>query len=126
MTSIAAEKDKRQHKRYDIDSGGFALIRSNGTEVLGSIKDISAEGLSLTHIDDCADIAELSSLTICLISEESCLEEFCDGRSIWSKREENDFSDAKVKMRCCGVEFEQLNNEKQIQLNQFIDTFQTK
>ena len=125
MTSITTEKDRREHKRYDIDSGGFALIRSNGSEVLGSIKDISAGGFSLTHIDDCEDMAELSSLAISLISEKSCFEQFCSGRSIWSKREENQFSETKVKMRCCGVEFEQLNNEKQIQLNQFIDSLQT-
>jgi c-di-GMP-binding flagellar brake protein YcgR len=125
MTTIATEKERRQHKRYDIDSGGFALIRSNGSEVLGSIKDISAGGFSLTHIDDCVDMAELSSLAISLISEKSCFEQFCSGRSIWSKREESQFNETKVKMRCCGVEFEQLNNEKQTQLNQFIDSLQT-
>jgi hypothetical protein len=119
MTSTETMKDRRQHRRYDPDSGGFALIRSDDTEVLGSIKNISAGGLSLSHIDDCQEVAELSSLAINLISEKLYAQEF-KGKSIWNSNEEASFSTSRVNMKCCGIAFEQLNNEMQTQLNQFI------
>ena len=118
-------KDRRQHRRYDINSGGFAMIRSGDTEVLGSIKDISAGGLSLSHIDDCNEITERSSLAIDLISEKLCAEQF-SGRSIWSKKEKSGFTTTRVNMRCCGIAFEQLNNEMRAQLNEFITSLSGK
>ena len=125
MDSIATGKDRREHERYDVDSGGFALIRSDDTEVLGSIKDISAGGLSLSHIDDCGNIPELSALAIDLISEKLCAEHF-NGQSIWSKSVEDDFSTAMVKMKCCGIQFGQLDTELRLQLNNFIESLSKK
>jgi len=125
MASEATGIDRRQHKRYDIASGGFALLRSNGTEVLGLIKDISTGGLSLSHIDDNREINELSRVAIKLISKKNCYERF-SGRSIWSKKEEGNFATATVKMKHRGVEFEQLNNEMQLQLNEFITSLEIK
>ena len=110
MTSSETCRDRRQHRRYDIDSGGFAMIRSGDTEVLGSIKDISAGGLSLSHIDDCNEIAEHSSLAINLVSEKLYAEKI-PGKSIWSSKEEDGFTTSRVNMRCCGIAFEQLNSE---------------
>ena len=121
MTSMTTGKDRRQHERYDIASGGFALLQSNETEVLGSIKDISAGGLSLSHIDENEDIHNFSRITINLISEKTCYEHFT-GKNIWSKRERGGFTATSVKMKQCGIEFEQLNNEMQLQLNEFIDS----
>ena len=118
-------KDRRQHRRYDIDSGGFALIRSDDTEVLGSIKNISTGGLSMSHIDGCEEIAELSTIAINLISDKHCAEKF-NGKNIWSKREEGDFASSRIKMKCCGIAFEQLNNETLDQLNDFISTLNIK
>ena len=119
MTSTETMKDRRQHKRYALDSGGFALIQANDTEVLGSIKDISAGGLSLSHIDNCEEITELLSLHISLISEKLYAEKI-QGWSIWSSKEEGGFTTSRVNMRCCGIAFEQLNNEMRAQLNEFI------
>ena len=82
MTSITTGKDRRQHKRYEIAGGGFALLQFNGAEVLGSVKDISTGGLSLSHIDDNEKINGLSSININLISKKTCYEHFT-GRNIW-------------------------------------------
>ena len=125
MDSITAGKDRREHERYEVDSGGFALIRSDDTEVLGSIQDISAGGLSLSHIDDSGNIPELSSLAIDLISEKLCAEHF-NGKSIWSKSVEDEVSTAMVKMKCCGIQFEQLDNELRLQLLNFIESLSIK
>jgi hypothetical protein len=38
MTLTESIIDRRQHKRYALDSGGFALIQVNDTEVIGTIK----------------------------------------------------------------------------------------
>ena len=120
MTSTTG-KDRRQHERYDIASGGFALLRSDNKEVLGSIKDISTGGFRLSHIDDNEDIGNFSRITINLISGKNCYEQF-NGRSIWSKRERGGFTATLVKMKQCGIEFEQLNNEMQLQLDEFINS----
>ena len=123
MTFIEQEKDKRQHKRYDISSGAFALLKWNGSEVLGSIKDISTGGLCLSHIDDNEDLEALSRITVKLISEKICYENFI-GRNIWSTNEEDDFTTAMVKMKRRGIEFGRLNDELQLQLKEFIDTLE--
>jgi hypothetical protein len=125
MTSIATEKDRRQYKRYNITSGGFALLQFDDTEVLGSIKDISAGGLSLSHIDDNVEINELSRISINLISERSCNKQL-HGRNLWSKKEDGAFTTSMVKMKRRGVEFEQLDNKMLIQLSEFIDTLNKK
>ena len=125
MTSTETMKDRRQHRRYDLDSGGFALIRSDDTEILGSIKNISTGGLSLSHIDDCEGLAELSRLAINLISEKLYAQEF-KGRSVWNSNEESGFSTSRVNMRCCGIAFEQLNSEMRTQLNEFITSLSGK
>ena len=123
MTSI--EKERRQHKRYDVASGGFALVQFNGTEVLGSIKDISNGGLSLSHIDDNVEIIELCGISINLISETSYTRQL-RGRNLWSKKEDSDFATSMVKMKCRGIKFEQLDNNMRIQLGEFIDTLNKK
>ena len=125
MTSLETGKERRQFTRYEIDTGGFALVRSGDTEVLGTIKNISAGGLSLSHIDDCKKIAELSSLAINLISEKLYAQEF-KGRSIWNSNEESGFSTSRVNMKCCGIAFEQPNSEMLTQQNQFITTLNGK
>ncbi len=116
---------KRQYKRYNITSGGFALLQFDDTEVLGSIKDISAGGLSLSHIDDNVEINELSRISINLISERSC-NKLLHGRNLWSKKEDGAFTTSMVKMKRRGVEFEQLDNKMLIQLSEFIDTLNKK
>ena len=123
MTFIEQEKDKRQHKRYDISSGAFALLKWNGSEVLGSIKDISTGGLCLSHIDDNEDLEALSRIRVKLISEKICYENFI-GRNIWSTNEEDDFTTAMVKMKRRGIEFGRLNDELQLQLKEFINTLE--
>ena len=119
MTLTESIIDRRQHKRYALDSGGFALIQANDTEVIGTIKDISAGGLSLSHIDNCEEITQLSSFYINLISEKLYSEKI-QCRSIWSSKEEGGFTTSRVHMRCCGIAFEQLNNKMRAQLNEFI------
>ena len=123
MTSIV--KDRRQNSRYEIASGGFALLQFNGTEVLGSIKNISAEGLSLSHVDDNVQIDELSRISINLISEKTYTRQL-RGRNLWSKKEDSDFATSIVKMKCRGIKFEQLDNNMRVQLGEFIDTLSIK
>ncbi len=121
MISQETADEKRQHKRYDISSGAFALLKWNGSEVLGSIKDISAGGLSLAHIADNEDIKDLSRITVNLISGKICRENFT-GRNIWCINEENDFSSAMVKMKRRGIEFQGLSSDMRLQLEEFIDS----
>ncbi|MHC4930246.1 MAG: PilZ domain-containing protein, partial [Planctomycetota bacterium] len=85
----------------------------------GTIKNISAGGLGLSHIDNCEEITELSSLYINLISEKLYSEKI-QCRSIWSSKEEGGFTTSRVHIRCSGIAFEQLNNKMRAQLNEFI------
>ncbi len=79
----------------------------------------------MSHMDGCAEMAEHSSIAINLISDKHCAEKF-NGINIWSYREEDGFASSRVKMKCCGVAFEQLNNEMRDQLNEFITSLNLK
>lgn len=121
MTPDVKGKERRQHTRYDITGGAFALLKWNGSELLGSIKDISAGGFSLSHIDDNEGLRHLAMITIDLISEKTYHENLV-GRNIWSKKEAGGFTTAMVKMKRCGIEFVELNKDTQLQLDTFIDS----
>ena len=123
MTST--EKDRREHRRYEIASGGFALLQANDTEVLGSINNISTGGLSLSHIDDYVQIDELSRISINLISEKNYNRQL-HGRNLWSKKENGEFATSMVKMKCRGIKFEQLDDKMRVQLDEFIDSLNKK
>jgi len=125
MTTEDQDKNRRQHKRYDISSGAFALLKWNGSEVLGSIKDISTGGLCLSHLDENQNLDSLSRITINLISEKICCENFI-GRNIWSTKDEGGFTTAMVRMKRRGIEFGQLNDELQLQLKDFINSLAKK
>lgn len=119
MTEDNNSNNQRNQQRYSIKSGAFALLTSNDQEILGSIKDISRNGLCLTHIDEHDDFNG-SRITINLISEKKCFENFpC--RIIWNKKEEGGFRTAMIKMRCRGIKFEDLEPDKEQELYQFID-----
>ncbi len=117
--------DKRQHKRYNITNGAFALLKWNGAEVLGAIKDISSGGLCLSHIDENENLQNLTSLTVNLISENTCHENFL-GRCIWNQKEEDRFATSRVKMKRCGIAFRQLDDIQQQQLREFISCIEEK
>ena len=121
MKAAEEQKNERKHKRYNLASDAFALLKWNGAEVLGSIIDISKGGLSVSHIDNNEDLEALARITVNLISEKVCCENFI-GRSIWIKKEEGAFTSARVQMKQCGIEFGQINEENQVQLKEFIDS----
>jgi hypothetical protein len=110
---------KRKHKRYNIKSGAFALLKSDEFEILGSIKDISTGGLCLSHIDENKKLNG-SEITVNLISENKCYENF-PGRNVWNNEEDGGFMAAMVKMRRRGLKFEYLNPDKELELQKFID-----
>jgi hypothetical protein len=111
--------EKREHKRYNINSGAFALLKTNELEILGSIKDISTGGLCLSHIDENKKLNG-SKITINLICDDNCFEDFI-GRNIWNVEEDGGFMAAMVKMRRRGLKFEHLSPDKELELQKFID-----
>ena len=125
MKSSKEGKEKRQHKRYTISAGAFALVKWNGSEILGAIKDISAGGLSLYHIDGNEALENLSKVTINLISGKTCHENFT-GRTIWNQKEEGGFTTPMVKMKRRGIMFEQHNSAMQLELQNFIGSLLKK
>jgi c-di-GMP-binding flagellar brake protein YcgR len=113
--------NRRVHKRYSLDGGGFALIQTDNAEIVGSIRDISAGGICVTHINGDTSIPEHAPLVINLISENAYNDKF-RGVSRWSCKEEGGFSTSMVNMKRCGIQFENLSNKMQDRLNTFIDT----
>ena len=119
MNTSDTKRERRQHERYDVVNGSFALLQSQDLELLGSLRDISAGGLSLSHIDDNEELTDHSRLAINLISEEICSEKL-NGRAVWHKKEESGFTTTMIKMKSCGIAFEDLTGEMQTQLSKFI------
>jgi hypothetical protein len=124
MTEKDDDQEQRRHKRYNIKSGAFALLKSNDLEILGSIKDISSHGICLAHIDENQELKD-DKITVNLITEDACYEDF-PSKNIWDREEEGGFIAAMVKMKRRGVRFEELSKEKQLQLDDFIETMTKK
>ena len=112
-------QDNREHKRYNINSGAFVLLKSEEVEILGSIKDISSSGFCMSHIDENKKFNGSGKISVNLISEDICYENF-SSKSIWNNVEDGGFMAAMVKMRRRGVKFEHLNPDKEIELKKFI------
>ncbi|MDX1775203.1 MAG: PilZ domain-containing protein [Desulfobulbales bacterium] len=115
------KKERRKYPRLDISGSVFALLKWNGSELLGSITDISSGGFCLTHIDDNKELGGHSMLRANLIHENKCYENFI-ARCIWSSTYIGDFVTARVEMKRCGIQFEHLTDELQGQLKEFIAT----
>jgi len=120
MIATEQGKEKRQHQRYNIASGAFALLLWNGSEILGAVKDISYGGLCVSHIDDSGELQNLTGLTINLISGKTCHENF-HGKCVWNKKEKGGFATSMVKMKRCGIAFGVLDTEQKQHLADFID-----
>jgi hypothetical protein len=124
MTEKDDDQEQRRHKRYNIKSGAFALLKSNDMEILGSIKDVSNGGICIAHIDENQELKG-AKITVNLISDDTCYEDF-PSKKIWDREEEGGFIAAMIKMKRRGVQFEQLSKEKQLQLDDFIKTMTQK
>ncbi len=124
MTEKDDYQEQRRHKRYSINSGAFALLKSDDIEILGSIKDVSSGGICLAHIDENLELKG-DKITVNLISEDTCYENF-PSKKIWDREEEGGFIAAMVKMKRRGVQFGQLSKEKQLQLDDFIKAMSKK
>jgi len=125
MSTAEEGTEKRRHQRYSIASGGFALLKWKGSEVLGAIIDISNGGLCISHIDENMDMPTLTKMTVKLISEKTCYGDFI-GNCIWNTKEEGGFTTSIVKMKRCGVAFRKLDDTHKLQLEKFIDSMTKK
>ena len=121
MSKKENSQEQRRYKRHSTKSGAFALLKSQDLEILGSVKDISNDGICLTHIDENQEFDEPSSIMVNLITEDTCYENF-PSKNLWAIEEEAGFVAARVKMRRRGIQFGELTQEKQFQLDEFIRT----
>jgi len=121
MSSKENSQEQRRYKRHSTKSGAFALLKSGDLEILGSVKDISSDGICLTHIDENREFNDSPSITVNLITENIYYENF-PSKNLWAIEEEGKFVAARVKMRRRGIQFTELTQEKQLQLDEFIKT----
>ncbi len=110
--------DWREHKRYQVKAGGFAMLTPQFT-VLGQIIDISGGGLAFRYVASQQRSNGPSKLSI-LLTDHSFLLDKVSFRSIWDSAIPCNCSSGSITVRQCGVQFEELTDEQNFGLEQFV------
>jgi hypothetical protein len=109
--------ERRKQKRCEIQDDTLGIIRSNNTKV-GSIKDLSLEGLGFRYIgrkqrmDEYAELSILPAQDLFYLHKIPC-------KLVWDRNASNDQYSA-ITMRQCGVQFGALTSDQTHLLEYFI------
>jgi hypothetical protein len=105
-------------KEYQVTGDVFVLLKSNGTNLVGSIREISHAGLSFHYIGREKPLNEDGELAICSGSKDFFLYRIPCRVLFDAKVYKNHPSP--ISMRRCGVEFGELEGKQTSQIEYFI------
>jgi c-di-GMP-binding flagellar brake protein YcgR len=125
MTDSRQMVERRKHKRCEIKNDTLGILRSNSTKV-GSITDLSLDGLGFRYIgreqpiDECAELSILPAQNLFYLHKIPC-------KFVWDRNASKDHYSS-ITMRQCGVQFRELTPDQTHLLEYFIQkhTRQTK
>jgi hypothetical protein len=117
---ITPEKkiERREHKRFLVQEGVYALIKNNSSK-LGQIKNVSRGGLAFSYIVNEEQMHESFNVDIFISGQGFCL------KNIPSKKISNFHIDNKLPfttfaIRQVGIQFDELNHSQLSQIDNFI------
>jgi hypothetical protein len=111
--------ERRQHKRFPVQEGAYALLKKNSSSKLGQIKNISKGGLSLTYIADGEQMPPSFQVDIFVRDMGYCLKEV-PSKKILDFHIENRLPFCTFEIRQVGIQFNELNHSQLSQLDNFI------
>lgn len=106
--------DQRRHKRFRAKEGMFTVLRDNGTDILGTVLDISKGGLSYRYVPKDGSQGRWFELDI-FMSGEGYRAERLPFRTVTDFEIDQDVPFSTVPVRRSGVQFGSLTPE---QINQ--------
>jgi hypothetical protein len=117
MLSGRRQKEKRD-KEYQVRGDVFVLLKSNGINLVGSMREISLNGLSFHYIGKEKVLSKEGELAICSGGKDFFLYRVPCTILFDSKVYKNHPSP--ISMRRCGVEFGELDDKRMTQIEYFI------
>lgn len=114
MKQLAEESERRQHKRYKVLTGVFAVNAK-----FGQIIDISRGGLSFRYVEKKGWPKELFERGVLFGDDEFCLDDL-HVKTVSDCVIANGLSSTQTIIRRCGIEFGDLNRKQKMDLEYFI------
>lgn len=115
--------DARRHRRYGVREGGIASLLTESDSVLGMILDVSRSGIAFQYIGESSPHAQNEVALEILYGPDGFLLDNVPARVIRDVVTENEFAFSLLPVRRCGLEFNQLTNRQQEQLEFFIENY---
>jgi len=115
---IGRRQTEKRDKGYKVRGDVFVLLKSNGINLVGSMREISLNGLSFHYIGKEKLLNKEGELAICSGGEDFFLYRVPCTILFDSKAYKNHPSP--ISMRRCGVEFGELDHKRMTQIEYFI------
>lgn len=110
---------EKSHKAYRVKGNVLVFLKSNGTKLVGSMRQISLSGLSFHYIGRSEPLNDQGELAICSSNKDFCLYKLPCKILSDSKVYENHPSP--ISMRRCGVQFGELEKNQITEIEHFIE-----
>ena len=110
--------ERREHKRFLVQEGAYALIKDNSSK-LGQIKNVSMGGLAFSYIVNEEQMHESFKVDIFISGQGFCLKNI-PSKKISDFHIDNKLPFTTFAVRQVGVQFNELNHSQLSQLDNFI------
>ena len=118
MTTPEKKIERREHKRFLVQEGAYALLKNNSSK-LGQIKNISRGGLAFSYIVDEEQMHDSFKVDIFISNLGYCLKDI-PSKKISDFHVDNKLPFSTFSIRQVGIQFNELNHNQLSQLDNFI------
>jgi hypothetical protein len=110
--------ERREHKRFLVQEGAYALLKNNSSK-LGQIKNISRGGLAFSYIADGEQMHESFKVDIFMSNIGYCLRDV-PSKKISDFHIDNKLPFSTFAIRQVGIQFNELDHSQLSQLDNFM------
>ena len=115
MTTPEKKMERREHKRFLVQEGVYALLKNNSSK-LGQIKNISRAGLAFSYIVDEEQMHDSFKVDIFISNLGYCLKDI-PSKKISDFHVDNKLPFSTFSIRQVGIQFNELNHSQLSQLD---------
>jgi len=115
MTTPEKKIERREHKRFLVQEGAYALLKNNSSK-LGQIKNISRGGLAFSYIVDEEQMHDSFKVDIFISNLGYCLKDI-PSKKISDFHVDNKLPFSTFSIRQVGIQFNELNHSQLSQLD---------
>ncbi len=118
MINTEKRVERREHKRFMVQEGVYALLKNNSSK-LGQIKNISRGGLAFNYIVNGEEMHESFKVDIFISGQGFCLKDI-PSKKISDLHINNKLPFSTFAIRKVGIQFNELNQSQLSQLDNFM------